>query len=780
VAENLSRRSVFRASAGAAVLASSASVAPLTATPAAAASATQSADARASRRTAAAVRDRLDAKTERRVRNLLGRMTVEEKFGQLQQLTWNPDTGPGEGQNDKAREAAAKGRLGSVLNITGAEECNELQRYAVEESRLGIPLIFGLDVIHGFLTTFPVPLAQGASFNPEVVARDAEVSAREAASWGVHWTFAPMADVSREPRWGRVAEGNGEDPYLTARLAAAKVRGYQGEDYGAEGRLAACAKHFVGYGFPEGGRDYNTVDISERRLRDIALPPFEAAVEAGVATVMAAFNTVNGVPAHANRHTLTGILHEEFGFDGFVVGDYNGVQELIPHGVAADEADAARLALGAGVDMEMVSTTYADHGKELLESGKIDLARLDDAVTRILRIKTRLGLFEKPYTDEDGQITKPTAATRRHARETAAECAVLLKNEKRTLPFAKSTSSLAVVGPLGDDTQELHGTWAGPGAREFPAVSVLEGVKKAAPDAKVTFARGCAITGDDTSGFAKAVAAVRASDAAVVVVGEKARHSGEAASRSDITLPGVQAELIRKVASTGKPFVVVVLAGRPLVLSDFVEHAPAILNAWHPGLEGGNAVADVLFGEVNPGGKLPATYPRAVGQLAEYCAHENTGRPYDADNDYTSKYLDLAHGPLFPFGHGLSYTTFGYSGLALSEESMSAEAVREGGAKVEVTVKVENTGSRKGDEVVQLYIRDKVASLAQPVRRLRGFERITLDAGEQRTLTFELGADDLGFHTNDPRGEFVVEPGEFEIYAGGSSEAELHRTLTLT
>ncbi|HWM36241.1 MAG TPA: glycoside hydrolase family 3 N-terminal domain-containing protein [Streptomyces sp.] len=707
-------------------------------------------------------------------------MTVEEKFGQLQQLTWNPDTGPGEGQNEAAREAAAEGRLGSVLNITGAKECNELQRYAVEESRLGIPLIFGLDVIHGFLTTFPVPLAQGASFDPDVVTRDAEVSAREAASWGVHWTFAPMADVSHEPRWGRIAEGSGEDPYLTAQLTAAKVRGYQGEDYAADGRLAACVKHFVGYGFPEGGRDYNTVDISERRLRDMALPPFKAAVDAGVATVMASFNTVNGVPAHANRHTLSAILHEEFGFDGFVVGDYNGVQELIPHGVAADGADAARLALGAGVDMEMVSTTYADNGKALLESGQIELERLDDAVARILRVKMRLGLFEKPYTDEDGEIAEPTASTRRHARETAAACAVLLKNEEHTLPFGKDTSSLAVIGPLGDDTQELHGTWAGPGARKFPAVSVLEGVKKAVPDAKVTFARGCDVTGDDTGGFAKAVAAVQASDAAVVVVGEKASHSGEAAVRSDITLPGVQEELIRRIAKTGKPFAVVVLAGRPLVLSGVVKQAPAILNAWHPGLEGGNAVADVLFGKVNPGGRLPTTYPRAVGQLAVYYGHENTGRPYNPDDKYTSKYLDLPHGPLFPFGHGLSYTTFGYSGLELSEKSVSARAVREGGAKVEVKVKVENTGRRAGDEVVQLYIRDKVASIAQPVRRLRGFERITLKPGEGRTVAFELGADDLGFHTNDPQGELLVEPGEFEIYAGGSSEARLHTTLTLT
>ncbi|MGW8376049.1 glycoside hydrolase family 3 N-terminal domain-containing protein [Streptomyces sp. ODS28] len=706
-------------------------------------------------------------------------MTVEEKFGQLQQMTWNPATGPGDGQNKKAREAAARGRLGSVLNIAGAKECNDLQRIAVEESRLGIPLIFGLDVIHGFLTNFPVPLAQGASFDPGVVTADAEVSAKEGRSWGVHWTFAPMADVSHEPRWGRVAEGNGEDPYLTAELASAKVRGYQGADYAAKDRLAACAKHFVGYGFPEGGRDYNTVDLSERRLRDVALPPFRAAVEAGVATVMASFNTVNGVPAHANRHTLTEILHEELGFDGFVVGDYNGVQELIPHGVAAGGADAARLALGAGVDMEMVSTTYAEHGKKLLEQGKIDRKRLDDAVTRILRVKVRLGLFENPYADEKAQIGEPTEGARKRAREAAARCAVLLKNDKDTLPFDTGAGSIAVVGPLADDRKEPHGTWSLPMATKIPAVSVLEGIKKAAPGAKVTHARGCEIDGEDTGGIARAVAAARAAEKTVVVVGEKAEQSGEAAARSDIRLPGVQEELIRRIAATGKPFVVVVMAGRPLVLTDPAAHAPALLNAWHLGLESGNAVADVLFGQVNPGGKLPATFPRAVGQLPLYYAHENTGRPYKKEEKYTSKYLDLPHGPLFPFGHGLSYTTFRISGLALDKETASAEGVREGKEKIRATVRVENTGRRAGDQVVQLYVRDVVASIAQPVRRLRGFERVTLKPGEKRTLRFELGAEDLGFHTNAPEGELVVEPGVFEVYAGDSADAELKKELTL-
>ncbi|MFG2138362.1 beta-glucosidase BglX [Streptomyces sp. NPDC048650] len=763
---SISRRHIFKASAGAAVLAGTGASVSLPA-PAAAATPTRARPPR-------------DPKTERRVRALLAKMTVEEKFGQLQQLTWQADTGPGEGQNKKCAELAAKGLLGSVLNLVGAKKCNDLQRAAVEKSRLGIPLLFGQDVIHGYLTTFPIPLAQGSSFDPAVAASDAETSAREAASQGIHWTFAPMADVSREPRWGRVAEGSGEDPYLTAKLTAAKVRGYQGEDYGAKDRLAACAKHFVGYGFPEGGRDYNTADVSERRLRDVCLPPFKAAVDAGVATVMASFNTVNGVPAHANRHTLTDILHEEFGFDGFVVGDYTGVQELIAHGIAADGADAARLALGAGVDMEMVSTTYAEHGRRLLAAGKISRQRLDDAVARILRVKFRAGLFEHPYADEAAEITEPSAAARAAARTAATRSMVLLRNEHKTLPLSPKTPSLAVIGPLADDTKELHGTWASIGAALFPAVSVLDGIKQAAPEATVRFARGCAVEGDDTSSFGEAVAAARAADAVVVVVGEKAAQSGEAAARSDITLPGVQAQLVAKVAATGKPVAVVVLSGRPLVLTAIADRADAILQAWHPGIEGGHAVADLLFGKVNPGGKLPATLPRSTGQLPLHYAHENTGRPFDPDNKYTSKYLDLPHTPLYPFGHGLSYTTFTLTAPKLATEVLRAKSVADGRATVRATVEVENTGTRAGDEVVQLYLRDKVASVVQPVRRLVGFTRLHLEPGERRTVAFTLGRRELGFHTNDPHGEFLVEPGEFDVYAGNSSDATLKTGLTLT
>ncbi|WP_329392154.1 glycoside hydrolase family 3 N-terminal domain-containing protein [Streptomyces sp. NBC_01716] len=707
-------------------------------------------------------------------------MTEDEKLGQLQQLAWAGATGPGGTQTRQAEEAARAGLLGSVLNIHGARESNALQRIAVEESRLGIPLIFGLDIIHGFWTTFPIPLAQAASFDPAVSELDASVSAAEARSNGVHWTFAPMMDVTSEPRWGRIAESGGEDPYLNAVLAAAKVRGYQGGDLRAKDRIAACAKHYVAYGGPEGGRDYNTVDVSEARLRNHYLPPFKVAVDAQVATVMAAFNTISGVPAHGNEHTLTRILKQDWGFDGFVVSDWSGVQELIPHGFAADGADAASLAVNAGVDMEMVSTHVADHGRKLLSEGRIDAARLDDAVTRVLRVKFRLGLFDDPYVPEAAEIPGPTARARSAARTAAARSMVLLRNEG-ALPLVKTVGSVAVVGPFGD-SDDLQGTWAGPGAEKFRSVTVLDGVRAAVPDAEVTHALGIDATGQDTGTLPAAVAAARAADVTVVVVGESPAISGEGNSRSDIGLPGRQEELIAAVAATGKPYVVVLVNGRPLTLGDWADDAPAVLEAWHPGMEAGNAVADVLFGDVDPGGRLPASFPRTVGQIPVNYNHERTGRPYDpADPDqrYVSRYLDVADGPRYPFGHGLSYTTFTLTEPSLSRGSVTAGSLREGGT-VEVAVTVRNTGEREGDEVVQLYLRDPVASIVQPVRRLRGFRRVTLAAGASTTVRFSLGADDFGFWTNDPDGRFVVEEGTVDIIVGTSSTATAKDTLTIT
>ncbi|MFJ8790560.1 glycoside hydrolase family 3 N-terminal domain-containing protein [Streptomyces sp. NPDC102462] len=717
---------------------------------------------------------------EPRIKELLARMTVDEKLGQLQQLAWAWDTGPGGADTEAAEAAARKGLLGSVLNVVGAAAGNALQRIAVEESRLGIPLVFGLDVIHGYHTTFPIPLAQAAAFDPAVAEQDAEVSAREARSNGTHWTFAPMMDVTREPRWGRIAESTGEDPYLTASYAVAKVRGYQGADLAAPDRIAACAKHFVAYGGAEGGRDYNTVDVSEQRLRNLYLPPFRAAVDAGAATVMAAFNTISGVPAHANPHTLTGVLKQEWGFDGVVVSDWTGVQELIAHGNAANEAEAARRALTAGVDMEMVSTTFVDHGRALLASGTLSEERLDDAVARVLRLKLRLGLFERPYAEESAALTAPTAETRAAARAAAARCMVLLKNDDDVLPLnASALRSLAVVGPFAD-SGDLLGTWVLPGAPA--AVPVLSALREALPHTRVTHAAGVSPQGPDTSGIAEAVAAAEAADAVVLVVGEPPAISGEAAVRSELGLPGAQEQLIGAVAATGKPCVVVLVGGRPLTVGGWADEVPAILVAWHPGIEAGPAVADVLTGAVVPGGKLPVTFPRAVGQIPLYYNHERTGRPYDpaaADAKYVSKYLDLADGPEFAFGHGLSYTTFMLGAPRLNRERIGAGELR-AGATVEVTVPVRNTGGRAGDEVVQLYVQDPAASITQPVRRLRGFRRIRLAAGEEKEVRFTLGADDLGYWTNDPAGAFTVEPGEIHLHTGTGSRAHTRNTLLIT
>ncbi|QKV96511.1 glycoside hydrolase family 3 C-terminal domain-containing protein [Streptomyces sp. NA02950] len=715
---------------------------------------------------------------EPRVQALLGRMTVDEKLGQLQQLAWSADTGPGAGQNAEAVRAARGGRLGSVLNLYGARKTNALQRIAVEESRLGVPLLFGLDVIHGLWTTFPIPLAQAASFDPAVAGRDAEVSAREARSNGVNWAFSPMLDVTHEPRWGRIAEGNGEDPYLTAALGAAKVRGYQGDDLADNDRVAACAKHLAAYGGAEGGRDYNSVDVSEARLRNLYLGPFAAAVEAEVATVMAAFNTVSGIPAHANRHLLTDILKEQWQFDGVVVSDYIAIRELTVHGYAAGGADAARMALNAGVDMEMASTLFVQYGKRLLRNGRITMARLDDAVARVLRLKFRLGLFRRPYVDEDAAITEPTAAARSAARETAARSMVLLRNHKSALPLSTSARSIAVVGPFGD-SPDLKGSWAGPWAVTPRPVTVADAIKAAVPKAKVTHVRGVDAQGRDTDNIVKAVSAARAAEVTVVVVGEGAELSGEARVRSDISLPGKQEELIEAIAKSGAAFVVVLVNGRPLTIGGWLESAPAVLEAWHPGIEGGHAIADVLFGKVNPGGKLPVSFPRAVGQVPIHYNHENTGRPYDPHNPYTSRYLDLPDGPQFAFGHGLSYTTFDIGEPRLSVRRIAADALCKGDT-VQVAVAVRNTGRRTGDEVVQLYLRDPVASIVQPVRRLCGFRRVTLDAGKSTTVRFRLSAEDLGFWTHDRDGNFAVEKGEIRLYAGNSSLAGGERTLTIT
>src|SRR6266550_1262440 len=704
--------------------------------------------------------------TERRIDALLARMTLEEKLGQLQQLD-----GEGNGTfRPEHPELIRKGLLGSTLNVRGAQNTNQLQHVAMDESRLKIPVLFGFDVIHGYRTIFPIPLAEASSWDPASAERSTSIAAQEASDSGVRWTFAPMLDVARDPRWGRITEGAGEDPFLGAAFARARVLGFQGTDYSAPDKVLACAKHWVAYGATEGGRDYNTTDMSENTLREIYFPPFKAAVDAGVGSVMSAFNDLNGVPASANPFTLTKVLRGEWKFDGFVVSDYTSVQELINHGLAANDADAARLALNAGVDMEMVSRLLNQHGSQLLKEGKISQGTVDEAVRRILRIKYRLGLFEHPYTDEAREKSSLlTVSNRAAARAIADRSMVLLKNERENLPLSKALHSIAVIGPLADDKRTPLGWWSGDGKPE-DTVTPLMGIRtKVSPATKVGYAKGCNTQGNSTEGFAEAVALVRDSDVAIVFVGESAEMVGEAASKSSLDLTGRQMDLVKAVHATGKPTIVVLINGRPLTVGWVVDNSPAILEAWMGGTEAGNAIADVLFGNVNPGGKLPVTFPRAVGQVPIYYNHMNTGRPPDANNRYTSKYLDVPWTPQFPFGFGLSYTQFKIINLQISAARVTPDS------HITISVEIENTGKRTGDEVVQLYIRDVAASVTRPVKELKGFRRITLKPGEKQRIEFTLGPEHLGFYNREMK--FVVEPGEFRVMVGSSSEDVIEKSF---
>ena len=720
---------------------------------------------------------------EKRVDQLLAKMTTAEKLQQVQLLS-----------DGQITDADAKAGVGGVFSLTDPEKIQHFQKIAMTQSRLHIPILFAYDTIHGYRTVFPVPLGAASSFDPDVARADARIGARESATVGIKQIYSPMVDVSHEPRWGRIVEGAGEDPYLGSVFAAARVKGAQGRDYSKPDRVLTSVKHFVAYGEPEGGRDYNTTDLSEQRLRNLYLPPFKAAIDAGADTVMCSFNSINGVPGCANFYTETQILKKEWGFDGFVESDYTAVAETracpprtpdegsCGHGTAADGPSAGANALMAGTDSEMVSTYIRDYGKQLLAQHRITTARLDDAVRRILRVKFRAGLFEHPYVDQT-KAADPDSflrpADRAAARTAAGRSMVLLQNDDQTLPLdpAKDT---AVIGPLGDDQHDVLGPWWGQG-RDEDAVSVLTGIQDGSTGT-TTYAEGCALSNaepadydpaDDCptdAGFADAVAAAEAADQVVLAVGETREMSGEAATRSTLGLPGRQQDLIDAIAATGKPMVVVLLNGRPLTLSGVVASAPAVLEAWFPGVEAGNAVADVVFGKVNPGGKLPVSFPQTLGQVPIYYNHEPTGRPCDVTQKYVSRYRDLRTcDPLFPFGFGLSYTTFDVSDLTLSRTS-----VRRNGS-VTASMRVTNTGDVAGDDVAQLYLHDPVASISQPVRRLRGFERVTLDPGESTTVRFTLDASDFGFYDN--RGKFVVEPGVIEVYAGDDSTASLTRTF---
>jgi beta-glucosidase len=731
-------------------------------------------------------RQEADRGIESRVNRLLARMTLEEK---LEQITLLPDF--------KVTEEEVRNGLGSILSLTDPARIRALQHIAVEESRLGIPILFAFDTIHGFRTVFPIPLGAGASFDPQVAFDDHKYGARESAVVGLKQTYAPMVDVSHEPRWGRISEAAGEDPYLNSVLAAARVKAIQGGDYSASDKLVASPKHLAAYGEPESGRDYNTTDMSEQRLRNFYLPPFKAAIDAGADTSMCSFNSLNGVPGCGNDYLMNEILKDEWDFDGFVESDWTAVAELracpprnpddfpdCGHGVAADGPAAAALALNSGVDSEMTSTLIRDFGEQLLSEGRISMRRINDAVRRILRVKFRAGLFENPYApfqpgEAEAQMLRPDAVAA--ARNAASRSMVLLRNEGSVLPLdpAKNT---AVIGPLADNQHDMLGPWWGVG-RDGDAVTVFDGIDEQ-NTGTTTYAEGCKLSNKEVpdwngdgcgpeADFTEAVNVAKAADQVVLALGETREMSGEANARSTLDLPGRQEELIRAIKATGKPFAVVLFSGRPLALEDVVGDAPAILEAWFPGVQAGNAVADVVFGKVNPGGKLPVSFPYRVGQVPIYYNHEPAGRPCNKGVKWNSQHRDIPScGPLFEFGHGLSYTTFEVSNLQLSSSSVS----RNGSLRASVTVK--NTGGRNGDEVVQLYIHDPVASISQPVRRLRGFERVTLDPGQARTVTFTLDKSDFGFYDN--RGKFVVEPGQIDVYAGNSSSASMKQSFTVT
>jgi beta-glucosidase len=685
--------------------------------------------------------------------------------------------------------------VGAVFSLTDPERINHFQQIAVEHSRLHIPILFAFDTIHGYRTVFPIPLGTASSFDPTVAQSDATIGARESATVGLKQIYSPMVDVSHEARWGRISEGGGEDPYLGSAMAAARVKGAQGNDYAASDKVVTSVKHFAAYGQPEGGREYGQTDMSEQRLRNLYLPPFKAAVDAGADTAMCSFNAISGVPGCANPHTETSILKGEWGFDGFIESDYTAVAELracppktpdegpCGHGVAADGPGAGALALNAGTDSEMVSSNIRDYGKQLLAQHRISMARINDAVRRILRIKFRAGLFEHPYVDL-AKATNPSSfvapADRAAARTAAGRSMVLLKNAGGILPLDPNKTT-AVIGPLGNSNHDMLGPWWGRG-EDNDAVTVFDGIKAQSPGA--TFEEGCTLSHDDPplynpasdcpdTDFAAAKAAAAKAQQVVLAVGETREMSGESAARSEIDLPGNQEGLIQAIKDSGKPFVVVLFNGRPLTLEGVAGQAPAILEAWFPGVEAGNAVADVVFGKVNPGGKLPVSFPQRVGQVPIYYNHEPTGRPCDVTQKWNNRYRDLPTcAPLYEFGYGLSYTTFDISNLRLSSSHVSRRG------SVTASVDVTNTGSRKGDEVVQLYLHDPVASISQPVRRLRGFERVTLDPGQKKTVTFRLDSSDFGFYDNS--GRFVVEPGTIDVYAGDSSSATLTQSFTVT
>lgn len=715
---------------------------------------------------------------EEKVDSVLSLMTLEEKVGQLVLYNGSWDlTGPATNGNSQEKEEKIKnGLVGAMLNVLTVEATKKAQKLNMENSRLKIPLMFGYDVIHGYKTIFPVPLGETASWDLEAMERSAEIAALESVAHGVNWTFSPMIDISRDARWGRIMESSGEDPYLTSRVAVAKIKGYQGEDLSDPLTIAATAKHFAGYGLAEGGKDYNTVNIGENELHNIVLPPFKAAAEAGVATFMNSFNEIDGIPATAHEELLREVLKGKWNWNGFVVSDWGSIPEMVNHGFARDAKHAAELAIEAGSDMDMAGGAYEAHLGELVASGEVDMEVLNEAVSRVLRVKFKLGLFEDPYRYSNPELLEKINFEKHRdiARDIARKSIVLLKNEEGILPVSPEINSIAVIGPLANDKDSPLGNWRAQGVANS-AVSVLEGIKNAVGEKiEIFYAKGAElglgersflmplkINETDTSGFAEARKVAEKADLVVMVLGEDAYQAGEGRSQVDIGLAGVQEELLREIKEVNENIVLVLINGRPLEITWASENIPAIVEAWQLGSESGNAIADVLFGKYNPSGKLPVSFPRAVGQMPLYYNHKNTGRPYNPQHVTYSHYTDIENGPLYPFGFGLSYTTFEYGDLQLSAQEMEA------GDTLKVKIPVINTGEVKGKEVVQLYLRDLVASTTRPVLELKGFKLIELAPGETKEVEFSVTEKMLEFYSVDEKWE--AEAGEFQIFVGGNS-----------
>ncbi len=716
----------------------------------------------------------ISGKYAAQVDSVLALMTLDEKIGQLTLFTtdWG-STGPTirEGYQDDIRS----GRCGALFNSHTAAFTRKLQEIAMKESRMKIPLLFGYDVIHGYKTIFPIPLGESCSWDLDAMERSASIAASESSAAGLHWTFAPMVDISREPRWGRVTEGAGEDPYLGSLIARARVHGFQGDNFDKADKIIACVKHYAAYGAPVAGREYNTVDMSERVFRDIYLPTYKAAVAAGAISVMTSFNEFDGIPATANKWLIQDVLRKEMGFKGFIVSDYTGIPEMVNHGYALNEANAGELAFNAGVDMDMQGAVYERFLKASVDSGRVSVKTIDESVRRILEVKFRLGLFKDPYrfcNEAREKEVVMSASNLAAARDMARKSVVLLKNDNNTLPITDKIHSIALIGPLSDDKAQMLGSWSGAGDGD-KCISILEALtdRSTKNGIKLNHAKGCAIEGNDKNGFDEAINAAKSSDIIIAVVGESKEMSGEAAARSDLSLPGVQEQLIEALVATGKPVVVILMNGRPLTIPWIGEHAPAILETWFLGTEAGPAIGDVLFGDYNPSAKLTMTFPRSVGQVPIYYSQKNTGRPYNPDSKWNSKYLDIPNSPLYPFGYGLSYTTFKYDSVHVSQKEFSTKDT------LRVDVKVTNTGQREGEEIVQLYVRDLVGSVTRPVKELKGFKKIKLAPGEGKNVTFKLTAADLAFYTADMK--FEAEPGVFWIMAGPDSERLQKQVVTL-